>query len=56
VIPDEEVRVIVLPREYGWWLTPEGEEALDAADLRSRAIADEARELARRRRIEGKVV
>jgi hypothetical protein len=51
----EEVRVIALSREYGYWLTPEGEAALDAA-LRteptqpiSRAVADEARELARQR-------
>jgi hypothetical protein len=43
--PDEEVRVIVLPREYCYSLTPEGEVALDA-----RAVADEARKLARQRR------
>lgn len=29
--PDEEVRVIVLPREYGYSLTPAGEAALDAS-------------------------
>ena len=31
MIPDEEARVIVLPREQGWALTPEGEAALDAS-------------------------
>lgn len=31
--PDEEVRVrvIALPQEYGWRLTPDGEAALDAS-------------------------
>ncbi len=57
--PDEEVRVrvITLPRTViGYWLTPEGDEALDAS-LRAeptvpiqRAVADEAMELARQRR------
>lgn len=53
---DKEVRVIALPREYGWWLTPKGEAALYAAEQRSRDIADEARELALRRRNEGRSV
>jgi hypothetical protein len=56
---DEEVRVSVVrlpqavkpPRVVGYWLTPEGEAALDAAELaHERAVAAEARELARQRR------
>ncbi len=31
ITPDEEVRVAVLPREYEWTLTPEGEAALERA-------------------------
>jgi hypothetical protein len=48
--PDDTARVVVLPREYGWWLTPEGEAALDAAERHARAVAAEATELARQRR------
>ena len=56
--PDEAVlvNVIRLPRIIpSYSLTPEGVAALDAAE-RARAVAVEARELAMRRRNEGKVV
>jgi len=48
--PDTTIRVVVFPRKGEWWLTPEGEAALDAAEKHARAIAAEARELARLRR------
>jgi hypothetical protein len=35
---DDEVRVIALPREYRYWLTPEGETALDRAREASKII------------------
>ncbi len=48
--PDTTIRVVVFPRKGEWWLTPEGEAALDAAETHARVIAAEARELARLRR------
>jgi hypothetical protein len=44
----EQVPVIKFPAD--WWLTAEGEKALDAAEQRSREIAEEARQLAMQRR------
>lgn len=44
------VNVITFPKGDDWWLTPDGEAALDAAELRSREIAQQARQLAIQRR------
>lgn len=45
----EQVPVIKFPAS-DWWVTAEGEAALVAAELRSREIAQQARQLAIRRR------
>lgn len=46
---DDQVRVILLPREDGFALTPEGDAALDRA-IAARSVADEATRLARHRK------
>jgi len=50
--PTDETVHVALPRTVmRYWLTPRGDEALDAAQLaHERAVADEARRLAVRRR------
>lgn len=50
---DEEVRVPVVairPDSDEWWATPKAEAALLTAEIVSRGIAAEARELAQHRR------